>query len=982
MKSRIGRQLGSCALALTMISQPVISPPLTTTVFAEEPTSASLSIAENGSGSIDGGYTADVTIPTSEGTPFKVYSVYFDGGSFTVPNATAGTFSNGAYGNSQADISSNLTSVEYTVNEDASIEDITADLSGIVYKGAGTITVSAAEYAPCDGDVYYNGHYYRLSSASDTWNSSMYNMLEGDTDSYEGYKGHPITVTSTDENNMLINMLKSSNGRIWLGAVPSGSTGLEENGLPNVGYCLNMQKGNGEGWSWIWGTPEAGNTVVSGTQYWSNVQPDGGQAADSYVVYIGFNGTTEWDDLSASHALGGLAYANYVTEYSPWDGDSWIYDEEGNSATNTIGTFDKVQSVSMTYDYDNVGVETVAADSASYTGVYDGKEHSITVTPSTEGTTVTYSLEENGTYTTDLPKMKDVGEYTVYYRVEKAGYNPKVGSEKVTITAKPVEVNWTNINMTYDGSAKLPVASVDGLVDGETVNVNVSLEDAKGQAVGVGTYTAYASLDSANYVISKGDKQEFSIVEGDENGYVIYSAGYTGIYDGKEHSITVTSSTEGAAVTYSLKKNGSYTSKIPKMKDVGNYTVYYKVKKSGYKPKYGSEKVTITAKPVEVNWTNINMTYDGSAKLPVASIDGLVDGETVNVNVSLEDAKGQAVGVGTYTAYASIDSANYVISKGDKQEFSIVEGDENSYINYRTHVQTYGWESEWKKGGETSGTTGQSKRLEGIKIKLDNAPYEGSVVYRTHVQTYSWESEWKKDGETSGTTGEAKRLEAIEIKLTGKMAEKYDIYYRVHSQTYGWLDWAKNGEPAGTAGYAKRLEGIEIKLVKKGGDAPGSTTTPYVTKSLVSYQSHVQTYGWQDLAYDGTTSGTFGQAKRLEGIKINLADTSVSGDICYRSHVQTYGWENDWAKNGELSGTTGKAKRLEAIQIKLTEEMAEKYDIYYRAHVQTYGWLGWAKNGESAGTAGYAKRLEGVQIVLVPKGDAAPGSTETAFKSK
>ena len=130
------------------------------------------------------------------------------------------------------------------------------------------------------------------------------------------------------------------------------------------------------------------------------------------------------------------------------------------------------------------------------------------------------------------------------------------------------------------------------------------------------------------------------------------------------------------------------------------------------------------------------------------------------------------------------------------------------------------------------------------------------------------------------------------------------------------------------------------------------------------------------------TSGTFGQAKRLEGIKINLADTSVSGDICYRSHVQTYGWENDWAKNGELSGTTGKAKRLEAIQIKLTEEMAEKYDIYYRAHVQTYGWLGWAKNGESAGTAGYAKRLEGVQIVLVPKGDAAPGSTETAFKSK
>ena len=103
------------------------------------------------------------------------------------------------------------------------------------------------------------------------------------------------------------------------------------------------------------------------------------------------------------------------------------------------------------------------------------------------------------------------------------------------------------------------------------------------------------------------------------------------------------------------------------------------------------------------------------------------------------------------------------------------------------------------------------------------------IQYKTHVQTYGWQN-WVTGGNTAGTSGQAKRLEAIQIKLTGQMAEKYDIYYRVHSQTYGWLGWAKNGESAGTEGFAKRLEAVQIVLVEKGGKAPGSTSKPFVKK--------------------------------------------------------------------------------------------------------------------------------------------------------
>ena len=128
-----------------------------------------------------------------------------------------------------------------------------------------------------------------------------------------------------------------------------------------------------------------------------------------------------------------------------------------------------------------------------------------------------------------------------------------------------------------------------------------------------------------------------------------------------------------------------------------------------------------------------------------------------------------------------------------------------------------------------SGTTGKSKRLEGINIELVGMPYSGGITYRTHVQRIGWQ-DWRSDGAMAGTSGQALRLEAIDIKLTGEMANHYDVYYRVHIQHFGWTGWAKNGQSCGSAGYAYRLEGIEIRIVPKGGKAPGSTANRFYQK--------------------------------------------------------------------------------------------------------------------------------------------------------
>lgn len=134
-------------------------------------------------------------------------------------------------------------------------------------------------------------------------------------------------------------------------------------------------------------------------------------------------------------------------------------------------------------------------------------------------------------------------------------------------------------------------------------------------------------------------------------------------------------------------------------------------------------------------------------------------------------------------------------------------------VTYRTHVQDIGWQG-WKSNAQVAGTSGKSKRLEAIQLKLQGSAYTGDIQYRTHIQDIGWQG-WKKNGQVSGTSGQKKRLEAIQIKLTGQLAQKYDVFYRVHAQEFGWMGWEKGGLPSGTAKYSYRLEAIEVKLVPK-----------------------------------------------------------------------------------------------------------------------------------------------------------------------
>ncbi|WKY42805.1 DUF3298 domain-containing protein [Eubacteriaceae bacterium ES2] len=167
-------------------------------------------------------------------------------------------------------------------------------------------------------------------------------------------------------------------------------------------------------------------------------------------------------------------------------------------------------------------------------------------------------------------------------------------------------------------------------------------------------------------------------------------------------------------------------------------------------------------------------------------------------------------------------------------------------LNYRTHIENIGWQS-WMTDGQTSGTSGQSLRLEAIEITTNNQGYDLGVEYQTHVQNIGWQ-DWKSESETSGTSGQGLRLEAIRISLTGADASNFDVYYRVHAQNLGWLGWAKNGEASGSAGFGYRLEAIQIVVVAHSAAAPGSTLRSYVSRYSMEIQQ-TQYFEYRDVYY-------------------------------------------------------------------------------------------------------------------------------------
>jgi len=129
-------------------------------------------------------------------------------------------------------------------------------------------------------------------------------------------------------------------------------------------------------------------------------------------------------------------------------------------------------------------------------------------------------------------------------------------------------------------------------------------------------------------------------------GTNVSASDYTGSYDANAHGISVSTTISGATIKYGTTAGTYNLTANPTYKNVGTYTVYYQISKTGYTTITGSQKVTITKATnnkltlsdtsesvrhpdtTKYNVT-ISQTFDGAL-----SISNISDSSVANVTLS------------------------------------------------------------------------------------------------------------------------------------------------------------------------------------------------------------------------------------------------------------------------------------------------------------------------------------------------------------
>ena len=441
---------------------------------------------------------------------------------------------------------------------------------------------------------------------------------------------------------------------------------------------------------------------------------------------------------------------------------------------------------------------TVTANDATKTYGSKDPAYTATVRGAIKGETVTYAFgrqrgEHVGTYAV-TPKGEAVqGSYTVTY---KPG--------RLTITPKAVTVTPNDLSKTYGSKDPALTAKVAGLVGSDKVAYTLSRDP--GEDVGTYAIRATGTAKQGDYTVSF----KVGTLTIRPKTVTVSAKSLSKLYGTKDPELKAT--VKGLLGTDTVKfKLARQTGE-----DAGEYLVIPtgKATQGNYALKFANGTFTIRRRQVTVTARNAAKHYGERDPELTAKVTGTIKGETVTYKLTRK--RGEAVGDYAITPSGKALQGSYEVTyKAGKLTISDVA---RLTPEYSVHCQKIGW-TPVTYDGEFAGTTGQSRRMEALTLKVPDAPYSGSIAYKTYVQKSGWQG-WKKDGEISGTWGKALRAEAFQIKLTGELAKHFDVYYRVHVQDLGWMAWAKNGEKSGTAGYSRRAEAIQIVILRKGSKAP------------------------------------------------------------------------------------------------------------------------------------------------------------------
>ena len=284
--------------------------------------------------------------------------------------------------------------------------------------------------------------------------------------------------------------------------------------------------------------------------------------------------------------------------------------------------------------------------------------------------------EDTCNVTVEGGKAINAGEYTaVAVSVDNTDYTlPEEADHAYVIEQRTVELLWTgHENLVYDGQPKAVAASVKNAVVIDEVKDDVQVTVEGGNEINACTeekpsYTATASgltgEDTANYKLP--EEKTLSYVIAPKTVRIAFAGTEERTYDGEKSHVTaevvaedlVGEDTALATVAGGEEKNaGTYTATVASL-DNTNY-----IAGEDQKAEY-----TILPLTAELVWSADSVDYNGAKAVMTATVGNVVEGDEVEVTVTLPDS----VHAGNYTATAdSLSNANYKLPENKTHDFVI-----------------------------------------------------------------------------------------------------------------------------------------------------------------------------------------------------------------------------------------------------------------------------------------------------------------------
>lgn len=348
------------------------------------------------------------------------------------------------------------------------------------------------------------------------------------------------------------------------------------------------------------------------------------------------------------------------------------------------------------WSIEKADIEGVILNSAVFE--YDGNIHYVTVNRTTTqhgiDITVSYVGGENG-----FNGATNVGKYTITATISVGvNYNDKMlPSSTLEITPVLLSLNWSNSdNYTgiYSATDQGVLLTASGIVESDlngelklvfTHNTLSELSECESNgtygflAKNAGTYSVSVTLDGDhknNYKLPDNSSTSFTIKRKvlTITGWMIDESDYTApvVYNRNERVLCAyTDDTiyEGDTVNFDYNENVKT--------NVGNYTAVVTISGNDNYELSGemTKAWSILPKQLSVVWsTDIDKTYNHSEQSVTATLDGIIEGDTVNIIYdTTSDRAYKATDAGNYTAaISSIDNNNYSLpSSGLSQDWSI-----------------------------------------------------------------------------------------------------------------------------------------------------------------------------------------------------------------------------------------------------------------------------------------------------------------------